>query len=124
MLRKIGVISLQHYKIIGCHRHKKTSRDKPAKVIVPFTNRKRAYQSLENCRYLKDCVPEFRNLYIVENLCPRFKEIFDECYKLKNEGKIKYVWSYDLWTYGVVVSMFDFHRIAQGSNPGRGGKIS
>ena len=29
-----------------------------------------------------------------------------------------------LWAYGVVVSMFDFHRSARGSNPGRGGKIS
>ena len=29
-----------------------------------------------------------------------------------------------LWVYGVVVSMFDFHRSDRGSNPGRGGKIS
>ena len=29
-----------------------------------------------------------------------------------------------IWAYGVVVSMFDFHRSDQGSNPGRGGKIS
>ena len=28
------------------------------------------------------------------------------------------------WAYGVVVSMFDFHRSDLGSNPGRGGKIS
>ena len=28
------------------------------------------------------------------------------------------------WAYGVVVSMCDFHRSDQGSNPGRGGKIS
>ena len=28
-----------------------------------------------------------------------------------------------LWPYGVVVSMFDFHRSDQGSNPDRGGKI-
>ena len=27
-------------------------------------------------------------------------------------------------TYGVVVSMFDFHRSDRGSNPGRGGEIS
>ena len=26
--------------------------------------------------------------------------------------------------YGVVVSMFDFHRRDRGSNPGRGGEIS
>ena len=29
-----------------------------------------------------------------------------------------------VWAYGVVVSMFDFHRSDRGSNPGRGGKIS
>ena len=29
-----------------------------------------------------------------------------------------------LGAYGVVVSMFDFHRSDRGSNPGRGGKIS
>ena len=29
-----------------------------------------------------------------------------------------------LWAYGVVVSMFDFHRSDRGSNPGGGGKIS
>ena len=28
------------------------------------------------------------------------------------------------WAYGVVVSMFDFHRSDLGSNPGRGGKMS
>ena len=27
-----------------------------------------------------------------------------------------------LWAYGVVVSMFDFHRSDRGSNPGRGGE--
>ena len=29
-----------------------------------------------------------------------------------------------IWAYGVVVSMFDFHRSDRVSNPGRGGKIS
>ena len=28
----------------------------------------------------------------------------------------------DMWAYGVVVSMFDFHHSDRGSNPGRGGK--
>ena len=28
------------------------------------------------------------------------------------------------WAYGVVVSMFGFHRSDRGLNPGRGGKIS
>ena len=30
----------------------------------------------------------------------------------------------DALAYGVLVSMFDFHRRDRGSNPGRGGKIS
>ena len=29
-----------------------------------------------------------------------------------------------MWSYSVVVSMFDFHRSDRGSNPGRGGIIS
>ena len=29
-----------------------------------------------------------------------------------------------IWAYGVVVSMFDFHRSDRVSNPSRGGKIS
>ena len=29
-----------------------------------------------------------------------------------------------IWVYGVVVSMFDFHRSDRGSNPGRSDKIS
>ena len=28
-----------------------------------------------------------------------------------------------LWAYGVVLSMFDFHRSDRGSNPSHGGKI-
>ena len=32
--------------------------------------------------------------------------------------------SWKMWAYGVVVSMFDFHRSDRVSNPGRGGKIS
>ena len=31
---------------------------------------------------------------------------------------------HDLWTYGVVVSVFDFHGSDRGSNLGSGGKIS
>ena len=95
MLRRIGVENLSSYEIAGCHRLKKTNRDKPANVIVRFTNRKRAHQSLENRRYLKQYVPEYRNIYIVENLCPRYKEMFEECQKLKNDGKIKQVWTWN-----------------------------
>ena len=31
--------------------------------------------------------------------------------------------AHEVWPYGVVVSMFDFHSSDEGSNPGCGGKI-
>ena len=34
------------------------------------------------------------------------------------------IMSRSTWAYGVVVTMFDFHRSDRGSNPGRGSKIS
>ena len=36
----------------------------------------------------------------------------------------EFIHGYSRVAYGVVVSMFDFHRSDRGSNPGRGGKIS
>ena len=65
----------------------------PSNVIVRFVNRKRAKQAIENRKLLKERVPEFKNLFIVENLCPKYRSIFEKCKKLKQEGKIKYLWS-------------------------------
>ena len=35
------------------------------------------------------------NLFIIENLCPTFRAIFDVWSNLKNEGKEKHVWSFN-----------------------------
>ena len=35
-----------------------------------------------------------------------------------------FMYLFILWAYGVVVTMFDFHRSDRDSNPGRGVKIS
>ena len=48
---------------------------------------------------------------------------------MESEHRKKFLWNERVicikwWAYGVVVSMFDFNRSDQGSNPGRGGKIS
>ena len=42
---------------------------------------------------------------------------------LISSPRLDFSWDFS-WVYGVVVSMFDFHRSNRGSNPGRGGKIS
>ena len=94
ILRRIGVKNLESYEIIACHRLKKLKRGLPANVIVRFVNRKRAYACLDNRRNLK-WIKDFPKLFIVENLCPKFKSIYDACVELKNEGKIKHVWTYN-----------------------------
>ena len=95
ILRRIGVYNLQTHEIVGCHRLKKTNKHQPANVIVRFVNRKRAHQCLDNSYRLKDLVQEFGNLVIEENLCPKFKSIHEKCAKLKKEGKIKHLWTYN-----------------------------
>ena len=94
ILRRIGVHNLKPDEIIGCHRLKKINKDKPANVIVRFLNRKRAHQCLRNRPNLR-WNSEFPNLFIVENLCPKYRSIFDACNELKKKGKISHVWSYN-----------------------------
>ena len=95
ILRRIGVQDLQSYEIVGCHRLKKMNKFKPANIIIRFVNRKRAYQCLENRKYLKNIVREFGTLLIEENLCPKYKSIHEKCSKLKDHGKIKQLWTYN-----------------------------
>ena len=97
ILRKLGLHDLQYYEIAACHKLKnyKYNSDSPANVIIRFTNRKRALQCLLNKRFLKERVPYVENLYISESLCPKYRELFDECYKLKNECKIMYLWTFN-----------------------------
>ena len=58
-----------------------------------------------------------------------FIQVLRSHYKEKDSASVFHVMcnavqSPSEWAYGVVVSMFDFHRSDRGSNPGRGGKIS
>ena len=94
ILRKIGVHNLNHWEIAACHRLKKRKGDKFTNVIVKFVNRKRAIQCFRNRKNFKD-IRDFPNCYIFENLCPRFRSIFDECTDLKNSGEIKKLWTFN-----------------------------
>ena len=52
-------------------------------------------------------------------------EISSAIVSLVQSKTLKMSWlCWKLLAYGLVVSMFDFHRSDWGSNPGRGGKIS
>ena len=95
ILKKIGLPHISSYDIIACHCLKKLMKDKPANVILRFVNRKDAYVSLVNRKHLKTHIPEMPNLFIIENLCLKYRAIFDACLNLKKDGKIKHVWSFN-----------------------------
>lgn len=94
ILNSIGC-NISSYDIVACHRLKSRNFNQSYNTIVRFTNRKISFYALQNRKHLKWHYPAFPNLYIVENLCPRNKSIFEKCQELKREGKIKYVWSYN-----------------------------
>ena len=94
ILNSLGC-NISSYEIVACHRLKKKNTNQSFNTIVRFTNRKIAYYALRNRKQLKWTYPSYPNLFVVENLCPRYKSIFDKCLELKREGKIKYVWSYN-----------------------------
>ena len=89
ILRRIGVYQLEAHEIVACHRLKKKKNDKTCPVIIRFVNRKRALQCLYNRKHIRDTIHEYPNIYIHENLCPRYKSIFEECHELKINNNIK-----------------------------------
>ena len=84
----------------ACHRLKNHSwSNGPAKTIVRFVNRKHTILALSKKKTAKDIdisdiVGVSNNIYIGENLCPAYRQIYDAAYKLLKRGIIKHLWSY------------------------------
>ena len=95
ILRSIGVDNLESWEIAACHRLKKRKNEQFGNIIIRFTNRKRAIQCLKYKKYLKGYICEYSKIYIHENLCPRFRSIFEDCEKMKAEGEIKKLWTFN-----------------------------
>ena len=112
ILNSIGC-DVSSYEIVACHRLTTKNSHQSYNTIVRFTNRKIAYHALKYRKNLKWNYPAYPNLFVVENLCPRHKSIFDRCLELKREGKIKYAWSYN----GIV------HYKTPNDQSGRGTKV-
>ncbi len=93
ILRPIGVF-VSNYEIVACHRLKNRNPEKPAPVVVRFVNRKIAEYSIRN-RYKLKNFNHLRGVFITDNLCPNYRNIFDKLSQLKEEGVVKQVWSYN-----------------------------
>ena len=44
---------------------------------------------------MRDTIWEHPNIYIHDSLCVKYKDIYDACFVLKDEGKIYKFWSYN-----------------------------
>ena len=96
ILKQIGLKHLEHFHIVACHRIGSTDLKGNRNTIVRFINRKDAIQCLKLRRNLHLCkYLGYSNLFIMENLCPAYKSIFDDLTELKNEGLVKKVWSFN-----------------------------
>ena len=84
---RIGQRNLEQsvsYNVVAVHRLGKYIEGKHRNVIIRFVNRKNAYSSLRNAKKLATSnIQEYKNLYVIENLCPTYKKIFNYLYKLK-----------------------------------------
>ena len=89
-------VKLVSYDVVAVHCLGKYIEGKHRNVIIRFVNRKNAYSSLPNAKKLATSnIQEYRKLYVIENLCPTYKKIFNYLYKLKKEKKRSNVWSYN-----------------------------
>ena len=86
-------VKVSSYDIVGVHRIGKQQNSRPRNVIVRFINRKNAYTALRNKKQFRN--GEYKNYYIIENLCPHNKKLFNRLYKLKKSDDINAVWSYN-----------------------------
>ena len=92
VMKSMG-IKLSGNDIHVLHRIGKSSSSRPRNVIVRFTNRKTAFTLLKKKKKLKD--GKFKRYYVIENLCPYNKRIFNKLYARKKNNEIHSLWSYN-----------------------------
>ena len=94
ILKLLGLKHIQHYHIVACHRIGKPNSHQPRGVIVRFLNRKDAISCLKYKYHAGRCKEiGLHNLTINENLCPAYRSIFENLADLKNQGKVKKLWT-------------------------------
>lgn len=89
-------VSVESFNIVAVHRLGKFRNGINRNVIVKFINRKDAYKALKN-NFLnkRSQLQIYKKLYIIENLCPVNKKIFNSLYRLKKLRKLHDVWTYN-----------------------------
>ena len=92
MLDKIGV-KVCPADVVACHRLYQRDKSKPADTVIRFVNRKNVFRARKNQFKLRDV--GFTNLRFLDNLCPYYRKLLNECSKYKSKGKINSYWTYN-----------------------------
>ena len=94
ILKRTNSYNISHRDIEAVHRVKKRDRSQPAPVVVRFSNRKDAIDAVLGRNNLKS-VPHLVKIHIQNDLCPRFREMFDDLKLLQKDGIIKQAWTFN-----------------------------
>ena len=65
-----------------------------------IVNRKDAILCMKNKHRMKEAAKDYKDFDIIENLCPKYRSIYEKCLMLKEKGQIR-----DVWTYNGIVHM-------------------
>ena len=93
-------VNIDEWSIAKVYRARNRSSDKPSNVVVCFVDPRFAFMTRKNRRLLATVKDQrYKKLFIIENLCPLNKRIFNRLYKLQKQGSIYKVWTYDRKVY-------------------------
>ena len=83
--------------IVAVHRLNRKVNSKFKSTVVRFVNRKDAFRSLKYKKNLAICGEKLGifKLFMVENLCPVYRNLMDKCLYLKRSGSLHNVWSHN-----------------------------
>ena len=88
-------VTISDWSIAAVYRVGKRSVNKPGNVVVSFVNRRYTFLTRRNRRLLATVKDQkYKKLFIIENLCPLNKQIFNRLYKLQKQGSVNKVWTY------------------------------
>ena len=93
VMKSMGLKRITEKDIHNYHRIGKQSNSRPRNVIIRFVNRKTAFTLLKNKKKLNS--GRYKRYFIIENLCPYNKQIFNKLYRLKKNKDIHSLWTFN-----------------------------
>ena len=93
IIHSIGFLPVGNYEVVGCHRLKKTKKDRTAPTIIRFINRKVPEYCKLNKWRLKNLNYYDWNISFREDLCEANEAILARCEELKVQGHLRKVFT-------------------------------